>query len=371
MLARLGLAAAWTCAGVCCLATVATGGVWGYASWNDLDITTAAHRLGHDAGLCTTVHDDGTDDGPTGLPETASASGSPICLPAPAEVDAAALEDSVAIAGPAWAIAEQEAGGGDVVHAAATTTDEEALSADRQTVIDFIADKVIEVRGIPELTGDEIETATGVSLSSLTDFTEASMRIEVYQELVRRGVDVEALFAATTCSQLSACSVHRNLAGATGEELQRYADEKARDGQTYDDWSAPGFTLPATDGSDISLATYRGRPIVMTLLAGHCTHSLDTLPLLEEIRARYENTDLVVLPIYVNSGSVEDVQAWTSLMDLGFPLAVADGKLADSFDSYLVPSTFLIERDGRIARRLVGFKEADELRAGVESLLAR
>ena len=323
MIGKIVLAGAYACGGLCCVAALTFGGVWGYASWNDVDPLVMAHRLSHDLRLCTTTHDNGgTEPGETGA--------APTCL---------------------------------------LTADD--IETQRKKVIDFIADKVIEVQGIPELTAEEIEQATRVDLSSLPNMTETVIQTDVYAELIRRGIDVDAIFGATNCSQLSACSVHRNLANATAEELAQYEEEKALDGRTYDSWPAPDFTLPATDGSTVSLAGYLGRPVLMTLLAGHCTHSLDTLPLLEEIRLAYESTDLVLLPVYVNSGSVDDVQSWTSRMDLGFPLAVAAGDVADSLDSYLVPSTFLIGRDGRIGRRLVGFKNADDLRAGVEWLLAQ
>ena len=381
MILKLGLVVGWACAGLCCLATLATGGLWGYASWNDLDATTAAHQLSHEIGLCTTLHDERTGTEESGVAPACSPAAetddqadqeqnadAPICLPSATDVNRAGAGGSPSSAGSSPTIAEQAGTGDDVVHAASVTADDDTTTANRNKIIRFLADQVIEVRGIPELTASEIEDATGVRLASLPNFSENDIRIEVYQELVRRGIDVEALFGATTCSQLSACSVHRNLAGAKGEELQRYEDEKARDGQTYSDWSAPDFTLPTTDGSTVSLSSYRGHPVLMTLLAGHCAHSLDTLPLLEEIRARYENTDLVVLPVYVNSGSVSDVQSWTSRMDLGFAVAVADGELADAYNSYLVPSTFLIGRDGRVIRRLVGFKDAGALRASVESL---
>jgi len=46
---------------------------------------------------------------------------------------------------------------------------------------------------------------------------------------------------AGNCAAFSACSVDRNLNGATGAELERYKKEKAEDGRTYTGFQASRF----------------------------------------------------------------------------------------------------------------------------------
>jgi peroxiredoxin len=232
------------------------------------------------------------------------------------------------------------------------------LTEDEKVVVSFIADQLM-TGSPPAFEDSEIQEATGVSVDNLD---EGVLRTGVVQEILSRGVDLNQLFAASTCSQLSACSVHRNLAGAQGEELDRYHAEKALDGKTYASWKAPGFNLPSTAGEMISLAAAHGRPVAVVLLSGHCTHSMDTLPVLVNLREKYAAEDLTILPIYVNSGSVEDVRSWSSRMNLNYPLLVDESKtLSDQYESYLVPSTFLIDADGQVTRKLVGFKDQETL----------
>ncbi|MFQ5768307.1 MAG: TlpA family protein disulfide reductase [Acidobacteriota bacterium] len=226
-------------------------------------------------------------------------------------------------------------------------------------------------RLLPEFTAQEIQVATEVDLSTLPEWTEAGIQRDVYLELVKRGVDVATILGQSHCSALSACSVEKNLNSATGEELARYEKEKAEDGTTYADWQAPDLAFPATDGSTVSLMDLRGRPVLLTLLADHCSHSLNTLPILDRIRSAYQNTDFAVVPVYVNSGSVDDVRSWTDLMDLDLPLAVADARAAELFQSDLVPSTFLIDRQGHVTERLVGFKNGSDLDEAVHQLMGR
>ena len=156
--------------------------------------------------------------------------------------------------------------------------------------------------------------------------------------------------------------MNRDLSGASGEELERYGLEKSQDGKTFTEWYAPDFTLPSTAGEQISLSDYRGKPVALIFLAGHCNHSLQTVPIITELKKKYESQGLVILPVYVNSGSVEDVEYLRSGLKLNYPLIVSENKdVAKTYESLIVPSVFLIDREGRITKKFVGYKNRSVL----------
>ena len=170
-------------------------------------------------------------------------------------------------------------------------------------------------------------------------------------------LNLDSVSGGNYCSEFSACSINRDLSGATGEELQRYTEEKAQDGHTYSDWLAPDFTLPTTDGERVSLSDYRGSPVVLIFMSGHCSHCLDTLPILAELKDKYKSQGLVILPVYINSGSVQDVKTWSERLSLNFPLLVSRTRdISRVYGSQMVPSFFLIDRKGRITTKFVGYK---------------
>ncbi len=230
-------------------------------------------------------------------------------------------------------------------------------SQDERKVIDYVCDLVASAKSGEQLAinSEDIEEGTGVSL--------ANMKLErlqagVLAELNRRNFNFAGLAGGGYCSKFSACSVDRDLSGATGEELVRYKKEKTQDGMVFTDWYVPDFTLPTTDGKKVRLSDYRGRPVAVVFLSGHCSHSFDTLPILAELKEKYDHEDLAILPVYVNSGSVDDILTWSSEMDLGYPLLVANTKeLSNEYDSRMVPSTFFIDREGRVTKKFVGYKD--------------
>ncbi|MFQ5605693.1 MAG: peroxiredoxin family protein [bacterium] len=229
---------------------------------------------------------------------------------------------------------------------------------DEQNVVDYICDQVM-ANGKTNFDDDELEKATGVSVQAMNN---DKLKAGVLAELNRRNFNFGRLSGGSYCSKFSACSVDRDLSGASGEELERYQFEKSQDAKPFENFHAPDFTLPTTHGRQASLSDYRGKPVALVFLSGHCSHSFDTLPILAELHKKYDRNELVILPVYVNSGSVNDILTWSSKMKLGFPLVVSPNKkVSNAYHSRMVPSTFLIDRQGQVIKKYVGFKNKDVL----------
>ena len=108
----------------------------------------------------------------------------------------------------------------------------------------------------------------------------------------------------------------------------------------------------------MSLSELRGKNVAVVFLSAHCYHSLDTLPLLTELKQKYDAEDLAILPVFVNSGDAEDLASRAWEWDVEYPLLVSEGKeISKAYDSRMVPSTFLIDEQGNLIKKLVGFKD--------------
>jgi len=227
------------------------------------------------------------------------------------------------------------------------------FSEAERKLIDYVCDRVVG-EGKTNFDDVDFEKEIGVSVDALDQQT---LQVGVLAELNRRNFKFSSLGGGGYCSKFSACSVDRDLSGATGEELTRYQLEKSQDGNEFTNWAAPDFTLPTTDSRTVSLSDYRGKPVAVVFLSGHCSHSFDTLPILTEMNKKY-GSELAILPVYVNSGSVDNVLTWSAEMNLGFPLIVSQSKeISKAYNSKMVPSTFLIDRNGQLTKKYVGYKD--------------
>ncbi len=117
---------------------------------------------------------------------------------------------------------------------------------------------------------------------------------------------------------------------------------------------APAFELRSLDGETVSLAQFRGRPLVVNFWGAWCEQCKLELPLLAEVRRRHPSVEIVGIlfreaPDVGRAAAVHGDATWPTLIDPDEQVAVAYGVNS-------APATFFIRPDGTIAGHLVGPK---------------
>jgi cytochrome c biogenesis protein CcmG/thiol:disulfide interchange protein DsbE len=115
---------------------------------------------------------------------------------------------------------------------------------------------------------------------------------------------------------------------------------------------APGFALQSLDGQTVSLADYRGRPLVVNFWGAWCEQCTLELPLLAEMRRRFPAVPIVGVlyredPEVGRAAAQHGDATWPTLVDPG-------GKVAEAYGVAGAPATFFIRPDGTIAGDLLG-----------------
>lgn len=133
---------------------------------------------------------------------------------------------------------------------------------------------------------------------------------------------------------------------------------------------APALELPRIDGGTATLAALRGRPVVVNIWATWCPPCVREMPSLQRIYERYRDEGLEVLAIAVDDhpgerqpdGRIEGlVSEFVAEHGLTFPVAVdPTGGTERRFDTEYLPTTVLIDRQGRIRVKEVGGRAWDE-----------
>ena len=114
-----------------------------------------------------------------------------------------------------------------------------------------------------------------------------------------------------------------------------------------------------------------GKPTLLVFLAGHCSHSFQTLPILQELQKQHAADGLQVVGVYINSGSPEDVNDLIEYFEPEYSVwAYADADLGDVIDSHLVPTYLLVDAQGQLKQKLVGYKSQQEVAQSLAAQLA-
>jgi len=129
---------------------------------------------------------------------------------------------------------------------------------------------------------------------------------------------------------------------------------------------APAFTLPRENGQSVSLADYRGRPVVLLFYrSAGCGSCQQQLAGLQAVYQRFQARQAEVLAIAVQS--VAQAGVTQQLGHLAFPVLADDQHQASAAfgvynrlgDGLAAPAVFVVDREGNIAWSYFGQSASD------------
>jgi len=135
----------------------------------------------------------------------------------------------------------------------------------------------------------------------------------------------------------------------------------------------PEFVLPDLDGNDVTLADYKGKVVVLDLWATWCPPCRKEIPFLVSLYEQYKDQGLVVVGVGLDQGGASVIAPFVEDNQVTYPILVGDQSISQSYKVSGIPMTLMIDRDGLVASKDVGFAPTmeGEMRARVEELLSR
>ncbi len=130
---------------------------------------------------------------------------------------------------------------------------------------------------------------------------------------------------------------------------------------------APPFLVDALDGRELSLDTFRGRPLVINVFASWCASCRDELPRFVRAYARHAN--VAFLAIDEQEGP-SVARTFAHHMGVRFAIAVDGGPMAAAYGASTIPETIVIDRHGivrTISRGAIGEDALERALARVAS----
>ncbi len=123
---------------------------------------------------------------------------------------------------------------------------------------------------------------------------------------------------------------------------------------------APDFTLRTADGINLRLQEQRGRVVMVNFWATWCAPCRQEMPHLNRLYDKYRGSGFVLLGVNVDDDPAQAVAA-AARLGLKFPVLLdAEKKVSRQYDLSSMPSTVLIDRDGRVRQVHRGYREGVE-----------
>jgi cytochrome c biogenesis protein CcmG, thiol:disulfide interchange protein DsbE len=117
---------------------------------------------------------------------------------------------------------------------------------------------------------------------------------------------------------------------------------------------ADDFTIPTASGKPFKLSAQRGRPVFINFWATWCPPCLEEMPALERLWRAQKDGGFVMLAVTVDSNpklATPFVERHGLTFTVGFDPKM---ELANTYGVRALPSSFVIDRDGRLAAVAVG-----------------
>jgi len=124
--------------------------------------------------------------------------------------------------------------------------------------------------------------------------------------------------------------------------------------------SAPDFTLRSADGPNVRLQEQRGRVVMVNFWATWCGPCRQEMPHLNRLYGKYRDAGFTLLGVNIDDDQAKAV-GLASRLGLKFPVLLdSDKKVSRLYDLSTMPSTVLIDRDGRVRYLHLGYREGFE-----------
>lgn len=137
--------------------------------------------------------------------------------------------------------------------------------------------------------------------------------------------------------------------------------------------AAPAVSYTLLDGHHGNLASLRGKVILVNFWATSCTVCVAEMPLITATHDKFKGRGYETLAVAMRYDAPARVAHFAQSRQLPFGVAIDNtGEIAKRFgDVELTPTTFLIDKRGRVVKRYVGAPAFAELHVLVEELLAQ
>jgi peroxiredoxin len=134
---------------------------------------------------------------------------------------------------------------------------------------------------------------------------------------------------------------------------------------------APNVELTDLEGKKVPLSDFAGKVVVLNFWATWCGPCRAEIPDLITLQSKYGPQGVVVVGLSLDAEGAGIVKPFIQEHRVDYPMLIADAATARQFGGIIgIPTTFVLDRQGRIVKKFVGRMELKAFEEAVQPLLA-
>jgi thiol-disulfide isomerase/thioredoxin len=135
------------------------------------------------------------------------------------------------------------------------------------------------------------------------------------------------------------------------------------------DADAADFRLEDMQGKTVNLSDFRGKPVLIDFWATWCPPCRAAIPGIEKLHQAYSGKGLVVLGISLDQGGWDSVKEFMHEYRISYTVLKGTDDVVASYQVRTIPMMVLLDKNGKIVKRYLGFGSEDDLESDIKSLL--
>ena len=141
--------------------------------------------------------------------------------------------------------------------------------------------------------------------------------------------------------------------------------------KTGDRRVAPDFTLSDASGQPVKLSDFRGKVVLLNFWATWCVPCKAEIPMFTELQQSYGNRDFAILGISMDEDGWDSVRPYIAEQRMNYRVMIGNPDIAQLYGGLeSVPTSFIIDKSGRIAVTHVGLCSKSEYEADIQAVFS-
>ena len=133
---------------------------------------------------------------------------------------------------------------------------------------------------------------------------------------------------------------------------------------------APDVEFKTLEGKPFRLKELQGQVVLLNFWATYCIPCREEIPALNKLQSELEAQGLRIVGASVDD-TIEGINSYQEeVVRFGYPVLVGDSDAKVKFEQAVLPTTYIIDRQGRIRDKIIGTRDKAGFEAAVKPLLA-
>jgi thiol-disulfide isomerase/thioredoxin len=134
--------------------------------------------------------------------------------------------------------------------------------------------------------------------------------------------------------------------------------------------NAPEFSLYDLNGNLVKLSDHKGKVVIIDFWATWCGPCRIGIPDFIDIQTKYGKEKLTILGISVDQGDRSVVEIFAKVYKINYPVLFFTPEVIDAYGGIQgIPTTFIVDRQGKIRDKLIGYHQKDYFIQAINRLL--